>query len=217
MSTLFRGHPSLIQGFNTFLPPGYRIECSNVEGDNMITVTTPSGTVSQVAGGLSQSLLTKEKERQEKERKAKREQADAKARVSRFGRICVYSSHLRPRLRVPPIQAARLLHSPEVLAMPRVQEALLPLPVQRVHRAVSLSRASLSLSHNPRAHLRLLPLSSWPPHRTKARTVRPVVKSSSSTTRSPLSTRSRTASTLTQRHTSSSLKSCRRISETLAT
>jgi len=53
----------------------------------MITVTTPSGTVSQVAGGLSQSLLTKEKERQEKERKAKREQADAKARVSRFGRI----------------------------------------------------------------------------------------------------------------------------------
>jgi len=46
----------------------------------MITVTTPSGTVSQVAGGLSQSLITKEKERQEKERKAKRE-ADAKARV----------------------------------------------------------------------------------------------------------------------------------------
>ncbi|KAJ1032940.1 hypothetical protein NDA16_000219 [Ustilago loliicola] len=26
VSTLFRGHPSLIQGFNTFLPPGYRIE-----------------------------------------------------------------------------------------------------------------------------------------------------------------------------------------------
>jgi hypothetical protein len=47
----------------------------------MITVTTPSGTVSQVAGGLSQSLITKEKERQEKERKTKRE-ADAKARVS---------------------------------------------------------------------------------------------------------------------------------------
>ena len=45
VSTLFRGHPGLIQGFNTFLPPGYRIECSIDQGDNnMITVTTPSGT-----------------------------------------------------------------------------------------------------------------------------------------------------------------------------
>ena len=48
VSTLFRGHPSLIQGFNTFLPPGYRIECSvsapNEEGaSNTITVTTPMG------------------------------------------------------------------------------------------------------------------------------------------------------------------------------
>ncbi|KAJ1025334.1 hypothetical protein NDA18_002667 [Ustilago nuda] len=30
VSTLFRGHPSLIQGFNTFLPPGYRIELQAV-------------------------------------------------------------------------------------------------------------------------------------------------------------------------------------------
>jgi paired amphipathic helix protein Sin3a len=48
VSTLFRGHPSLIQGFNTFLPPGYRIECfvsaPNEEGaSNTITVTTPMG------------------------------------------------------------------------------------------------------------------------------------------------------------------------------
>ncbi|KIO27433.1 hypothetical protein M407DRAFT_55699, partial [Tulasnella calospora MUT 4182] len=44
VSTPFNGHPSLIQGFNTFLPQGYRIECS--EGDdrtNTITVTTPTG------------------------------------------------------------------------------------------------------------------------------------------------------------------------------
>ena len=27
VSNLFNGHPGLIQGFNTFLPPGYRIEC----------------------------------------------------------------------------------------------------------------------------------------------------------------------------------------------
>ncbi|TRM60347.1 hypothetical protein BD626DRAFT_549673 [Schizophyllum amplum] len=44
VSQLFNGHPMLIQGFNTFLPVGYRIECS---GDSGITVTTPTGTVMQ--------------------------------------------------------------------------------------------------------------------------------------------------------------------------
>lgn len=48
VSTLFRGHPALIQGFNTFLPPGYRIECtvSTPQDDGSITtiiVTTPNG------------------------------------------------------------------------------------------------------------------------------------------------------------------------------
>ncbi|RMZ83954.1 hypothetical protein DV737_g1313, partial [Chaetothyriales sp. CBS 132003] len=42
VSTLFNGHPMLIQGFNTFLPPGYRIECE--ENSDAIRVTTPSGT-----------------------------------------------------------------------------------------------------------------------------------------------------------------------------
>ncbi|WFD41472.1 hypothetical protein MPSI1_000100 [Malassezia psittaci] len=52
VSMLFRGQPSLIQGFNTFLPPGYRIECSVDQNDaNMITVTTPSGTTTQSLGG----------------------------------------------------------------------------------------------------------------------------------------------------------------------
>ncbi len=45
VSTLFRGHPNLIQGFNTFLPPGYRIECSFDPSDpHQIRVTTPMGT-----------------------------------------------------------------------------------------------------------------------------------------------------------------------------
>jgi paired amphipathic helix protein Sin3a len=47
VSSLFRGHPTLIQGFNTFLPPGYRIECAPEAGnaDRMtIIVTTPTGT-----------------------------------------------------------------------------------------------------------------------------------------------------------------------------
>jgi hypothetical protein len=29
VSSLFRGHPALINGFNTFLPPGYRIEAQS--------------------------------------------------------------------------------------------------------------------------------------------------------------------------------------------
>ncbi|KAG8999611.1 Transcriptional regulatory protein sin3, partial [Tulasnella sp. 427] len=33
VSTLFGGYPSLIQGFNTFLPTGYRIECSSDADD----------------------------------------------------------------------------------------------------------------------------------------------------------------------------------------
>lgn len=45
VSTLFRGHPTLISGFNTFLPPGYCIECSVDEQErNVIKVTTPTGT-----------------------------------------------------------------------------------------------------------------------------------------------------------------------------
>lgn len=45
VSLLFRGNPNLIQGFNTFLPPGYRIECSKDPHDpNPIKVTTPMGT-----------------------------------------------------------------------------------------------------------------------------------------------------------------------------
>ncbi|KLT42069.1 hypothetical protein CC85DRAFT_285843 [Cutaneotrichosporon oleaginosum] len=68
VSTLFRGHPSLIQGFNTFLPPGYRIECFGPEGDahGVITVTTPTGTVSQVpgGGGLAAAMERNERERE---------------------------------------------------------------------------------------------------------------------------------------------------------
>lgn len=44
VSTLFAGNPDLIQGFNTFLPPGYRIECGTDNDPNTIRVTTPMGT-----------------------------------------------------------------------------------------------------------------------------------------------------------------------------
>ncbi|KAF1800657.1 hypothetical protein FB192DRAFT_1327944 [Mucor lusitanicus] len=53
VSTLFKGHPTLISGFNTFLPPGYRIECSTDPREpDLITVTTPSG-VTTTTGGAS--------------------------------------------------------------------------------------------------------------------------------------------------------------------
>lgn len=48
VSRLFHGHPSLIAGFNTFLPVGYRIDVSVDPHDpNAITVTTPLGTTTQ--------------------------------------------------------------------------------------------------------------------------------------------------------------------------
>ncbi len=47
MSNLFHGHPALIQGFNTFLPAGYRIETTDNPDPNYITVTTPAGITTQ--------------------------------------------------------------------------------------------------------------------------------------------------------------------------
>ncbi|KAK7032931.1 histone deacetylase complex, SIN3 component [Favolaschia claudopus] len=48
VSHLFNGHAVLIQGFNTFLPAGYRIECTKDDHDSSyITVTTPTGTTMQ--------------------------------------------------------------------------------------------------------------------------------------------------------------------------
>lgn len=52
MSTLFHGHPDLIVGFNTFLPPGYKIEVSE-EHHGYIQVTHPSSRTESIAiGGL---------------------------------------------------------------------------------------------------------------------------------------------------------------------
>ncbi|KAI8459139.1 hypothetical protein BY996DRAFT_6410377 [Phakopsora pachyrhizi] len=56
VSTLFRGYPSLIQGFNTFLPPGFRIECNQIrrkscsshEAD-LVTVFSPGGVTNKTS------------------------------------------------------------------------------------------------------------------------------------------------------------------------
>ena len=58
VSTLFNGHPALIQGFNTFLPPGYRIECGTEDNPDAIRVTTPSGTDTLSIPRLRPSLDT---------------------------------------------------------------------------------------------------------------------------------------------------------------
>ena len=48
---LFHGNPYLIEGFNTFLPPGYHINASTDPRDpNLITVTTPLGTMTSKIG-----------------------------------------------------------------------------------------------------------------------------------------------------------------------
>ncbi|KAF7295372.1 putative histone deacetylase complex, SIN3 component [Mycena indigotica] len=50
---LFNEHPILIQGFNTFLPSGYRIECGKDSQDGTyFTVTTPTGTTTAKNGLL---------------------------------------------------------------------------------------------------------------------------------------------------------------------
>ncbi|CAE6387267.1 unnamed protein product [Rhizoctonia solani] len=59
VSSLFNGHTALIQGFNTFLPQGYRIDCTVDQHDhNLITVTTPSGTTIQTTGGPTRHVLS---------------------------------------------------------------------------------------------------------------------------------------------------------------
>lgn len=56
VSELFAGNPNLIQGFNTFLPPGYRIECGGNNDPNTIRVTTPMGTTLQSINGTSRPV-----------------------------------------------------------------------------------------------------------------------------------------------------------------
>lgn len=64
----------MIVGFNTFLPPGYRIECSvstadetgKGAGNNTITVTTPMGTTTRtqdIAGSEAKEVVTTKQEK----------------------------------------------------------------------------------------------------------------------------------------------------------
>ena len=46
VTMLFRGHPDLILGFNTFLPPGYKIDLTEDMESIAVHTTTPGGVVS---------------------------------------------------------------------------------------------------------------------------------------------------------------------------
>jgi paired amphipathic helix protein Sin3a len=62
VSTLFTGHPALIQGFNTFLPVGYRIECTlTPAADALITVTTAVAPTAMSMPGLMAMAMENER------------------------------------------------------------------------------------------------------------------------------------------------------------
>ncbi|CEP19155.1 hypothetical protein [Parasitella parasitica] len=66
VSTLFKGHPQLISGFNTFLPTGYRIECSVDPRDpNRIIVTTPNGNTTTSTTSTSEDMMKMEPQSQQ--------------------------------------------------------------------------------------------------------------------------------------------------------
>ena len=50
VSALFKGHIELIVGFNTFLPPGYKIEVSLTD-INTVNVCAPTGTTTHLISG----------------------------------------------------------------------------------------------------------------------------------------------------------------------
>ncbi|XP_020279862.1 paired amphipathic helix protein Sin3b isoform X2 [Pseudomyrmex gracilis] len=60
VSHLFKGHPELIVGFNTFLPPGYKIEVqANEQGYAFqVSVSMPSPTATHTSSTLSQHHCT---------------------------------------------------------------------------------------------------------------------------------------------------------------
>ncbi|KAI8645248.1 hypothetical protein BD408DRAFT_412043 [Parasitella parasitica] len=66
VSTLFKGHPQLISGFNTFLPTGYRIECSVDPRDpNRIIVTTPNGNTTTSTTSTTEDMMKMEPQSQQ--------------------------------------------------------------------------------------------------------------------------------------------------------
>lgn len=60
VSTLFKGHNDLIEGFNTFLPPGYKIE---VQANDSVHYTAPNSSMSTLVN-QNTALVSSSKPRQ---------------------------------------------------------------------------------------------------------------------------------------------------------
>ncbi|ORY19531.1 paired amphipathic helix, partial [Clohesyomyces aquaticus] len=54
---LFVGWDDLLDGFNTFLPPGYEIQCSKKTDSNDVKVSTPGGSVVRLNSPIPPLLL----------------------------------------------------------------------------------------------------------------------------------------------------------------
>ena len=59
VSTLFHGHTDLIEGFNTFLPPGYKIE---VQANDSVHYTAPNSTLSTLVQPIVKPAMSKNNE-----------------------------------------------------------------------------------------------------------------------------------------------------------
>jgi paired amphipathic helix protein Sin3a len=130
VSNLFKGHPALIQGFNTFLPPGYRIECyKERDGHEMITVTTPRGTICQRAGNFTGLALPADPEKA-----AAEPSRDGAARTTP-----AVGTSARPAAPAP-APPSRLSATPSVPAVTPVAAAALPqtapAPIPNPHNVV---------------------------------------------------------------------------------
>ena len=102
VSNLFHGHPALIQGFNTFLPAGYRIETSDNPDPNYITVTTPAGTTTQATNAAFKYTTSKT------------QSVDKKSTLERQDIPQVSQETLKPALDFMARIRARYANQPEV-------------------------------------------------------------------------------------------------------
>jgi paired amphipathic helix protein Sin3a len=127
VSNLFKGHPALIQGFNTFLPPGYRIECfKERDGKDMITVTTPRGTISQTAGSFTASALSGNRDKPTPE--TSRDGVSGPASTAAAASRPVTQAPSSRLSAAPPTLSSTTASQPPVPALPQTAPAPMPNP-----------------------------------------------------------------------------------------
>ncbi|GJN87300.1 hypothetical protein Rhopal_000248-T1 [Rhodotorula paludigena] len=129
VSSLFRDHPSLIQGFNTFLPPGYRIEChvapsagaggagGGAGNTNTITVTTPMGITTRTQNVSSSTPLSAPSAAASAAPPAASTPASAAAKPAGAAALATGAASL-PQNRLPPLPHVRATQPPRPISPP---------------------------------------------------------------------------------------------------